>query len=105
VPIGFGVAGAGVIVGGVTGILAIAKHDDVSSKCVDSKCPPETWDDLDAGNTLGTVSTIAFVIAGVGAGVGLYGLLAPRDADDPPKAGASISPWIGAGSAGVRGAF
>jgi len=105
VPIGFATAGAGVIVGSVTGGLAIAKYNAVTPQCVDSKCPPATFADIDAGRRLGTTSTIAFVIAGVGAGVGVVGLLLPRKVNAPAPASALISPWIGAGSAGIRGLF
>jgi hypothetical protein len=45
------------------------------------------------------------VIAGVGAGVGVVGLLLPRKVSAPAPASASISPWISAGSAGIRGSF
>jgi hypothetical protein len=101
--IGFGIAGVGVVVGSVTGVMALSKKSSVDEQCVDNRCPPSTHDDIDSGRTLGNVSTIAFVVAGVGAGVGVYGLLAGGGEPAAEKAG--VSPWVGLGSAGVRGKF
>jgi hypothetical protein len=99
--VGFSVAGAGVVVGSITGLMAISKHSDVVSRCTDNLCPPDTHDDIDSGQRLGTISTISFVIAGIGAGVGVYGLLNPKSDEKQPKVGV----WVGPGSAQVRGRF
>jgi hypothetical protein len=101
--IGFGVAGAGVLVGSITGVMALSKKSSVDDECVDDRCPPSTHDDIDSGRTLGNVSTIAFVVAGVGAGVGIYGLLSGGAEPEAEKAG--VSPFVGLGSAGVHGRF
>jgi len=105
VPIGFGIAGAGVLVGSITGLMAISKKSSAEKSCVDGRCPPSTHDDIDAGRSLGNVSTIAFVVAGVGAGIGIWGLMSPTPthAEKPPAASASL--WVGVGSAGLRGRF
>lgn len=106
--VGFGVAGAGVLVGGVTGVMALSKSSSVKEDCVDNRCPPSTHDDIDSGRTLGTVSTVAFVVAGVGAGLGVYALYS-SDKNAPADRQASrakrVDAWVGLGSAGVRGAF
>jgi hypothetical protein len=58
------------------GILAITKGSDIEDRCVGgTKCPPETHSDIDSGQTLGTISTISFIVAGVGVGVLVTGLL------------------------------
>lgn len=104
--VGFGVAGAGALVGTVTGVMALSKASSVKSDCVDNRCPPSTHEDIDSGRTLGTVSTIAFVVGGLGAGVGIWGLLHPETHEDEKRpAGTSASLFVGAGSAGVRGSF
>lgn len=106
VPVGFGVAGAGVLVGSITGIMALSKKSSAEERCIDQRCPPSTHDDIDAGRTLGTVSTIAFVVGGVGAAVGVWGLMGSGASDEqerPPAARADV--WLGVGSAGVRGRF
>ena len=102
--VGFGVAGAGVLVGSITGVMALSKKASVDEECVDNRCPPSTHDDIDSGRTLGNVSTIAFIVGGVGAGVGVYGLLS-GGGDSPQAEKAGAEPWIGLGSAGVRGRF
>jgi hypothetical protein len=76
--IGFGVAVVGAGVGTFTGISAKSKKDDaLATYCNGNKCPPAADSDLDSASTLATVSTISFVVAAVGAGVGIYGLLNP----------------------------
>jgi hypothetical protein len=53
---------------------------------------------------MATVSTIAFVVAGVGAGVGFGALLFGGKAPET-TARADLTPWIGLGTAGIRGTF
>ncbi len=105
---GFGVAGAGALVGSVTGLMALSKSSSVKEQCVDGRCPPPAHDDLDSARRFGTVSTLAFVVAGVGAGVGVYALLASGE-DSSPERRASrpqrLEAWVGPGSAGARGSF
>ena len=103
--VGYGVAGAGLLVGGVTGFMTLSKGSDLDDQCVDNRCPPSAHDDVDAGQTLGTISTVSFIVAGAGAALGTWALLSTDEPekDEPPKASASL--WIGAGSAGVRGRF
>lgn len=79
--IGFGTAVAGIAVGSVTGILALGRASDADRDCPNRACTdPSALDRIDGGRTLGTVSTIAFVVAGAGALVGVYGLVAVRPA-------------------------
>jgi len=74
---------AGGVAGSVTGALALDKHAEVAQRCPDGQCPPDTHEDLDAGLTLGTVSTILFAAAGVGAAAMTVGLFLPyEDGDD-----------------------
>ncbi|HEY1698045.1 MAG TPA: hypothetical protein VGG39_38055 [Polyangiaceae bacterium] len=104
---GFGVAAAGLVTGTVTGILAFSKASSVKNACDGLTCPPSVDGDLHTGRTMGTVSTIAFVVAGAGAAAGVIGLLiAPHHAESAtPAPTASFTPWIGPGSAGVSGRF
>jgi hypothetical protein len=106
--VGFGVAGAGVIVGTITGILTFSKKSSAKSGCTNDMCPPSTYDDIDSAHSFATVSTISFIVAGVGATVGILDLVlgsSSAPAAAPPPAEAHVSPWIGLGSAGVRGTF
>ena len=107
--IGGGIAGVGAAVGAVTGLMAFGVHGDVASRCNGgTRCPQATHADIDRGETLGTVSTAAFVVAGVGAAVVVYGLLNPNVEPSKGESGAaSAKPaprWI-AGPFGVAGTF
>lgn len=75
VPIGFGLGVVGIAVGSITGIMALGKGSDAETACPDKKCKtPDALDSAQSGQTLGTVSTIAFIAGGVGVGVGVVGL-------------------------------
>ena len=102
------VAGAGLVLGGITGVMSLSKTNSVKSNCVNNKCPPSQQSDIDSAHSLATVSTIGFVVAGVGAAVGVVGLVlwsGESKGEGSAPASASLSTWIGAGSAGVRGTF
>jgi len=104
--VGGGVAGAGLIVGGITGAIAISKGRSVSKECTGTVCPASAKSDVDSGRTMGTISTIAFVAAGVGVGVGIYGLLSPvRVTKSDAKASVRITPAFAPGWAGLDGSF
>jgi hypothetical protein len=101
--VGFGIAGVGVVAGGVTGALMFSKKSALDDACTaDKKCPPSSQGDYDAAHTFATVSTISFVVAGVGAGIGIYGLLSSKGKS---TGSVRVEPWAGLGSGGVRGTF
>jgi hypothetical protein len=103
---GFGLAGLGAIVGTVAGISSLSSVSSAKNGCTpDNKCPPATYSDIDAAKTAGTVSTIGFVAAGVGAAAGVVGLVLWKRAPAEGSRSAHVEPWIGPGSAGLRGAF
>jgi hypothetical protein len=104
--VGGGVAAAGLVVGTISGILAISHKNAAEAGCTDGKCPQPTFADIDASRTAGNISTVAFIAAGVGVGVGIAGLVLGSSEDkDHASAHARVEPWIGVGSAGVRGSF
>ena len=77
--VGGGVAVVGLVVGGVSGALALSKKRAAEQGCVLQRCPPATWDDLDAARSFATASTVGFVVAGVGLGIGAGALLFGRE--------------------------
>ena len=111
--VGFGIGVVGIALGSVTGIMSIVDTNDAKSipasqgGCTGNVCGPAAHDDIQAAKTTGTISTVAFIAGGVGVGVGVLGLVLSRS----PKASSStaaslrVEPWLGAGSAGVRGSF
>jgi hypothetical protein len=98
--VGVAIAGAGVLTGGVTAVLAAQKKSDLD--CPEDHCLTSQQDDVDAHNRLLTISTIGFVAAGVGlATAGVFWFSRPKEAEHS----AHVTPWVGLGAAGVRGTF
>ncbi|MEO8877811.1 MAG: hypothetical protein ABI461_19615, partial [Polyangiaceae bacterium] len=66
--IAFGVGVVGLGVGGVTGVLALSKKSTLDDACGASKtsCPASSQSDIESAKTMGTVSTIGFIVGGVG---------------------------------------
>jgi hypothetical protein len=101
-----GLGGVGLGVGAVTGLMATSKKSDLETHCVGdlSHCPPSVASDVDQYNNLRTVSTIGFIAGGVGVAGGLILVLTAPSSSAPQHTG-SVTPWVGVGSAGVRGWF
>ena len=112
--VALGVGGAGLVVGGVTGLLALGKKGDLKG-CVDSKCPTSQQDTLDGAKSMATVSTVGFAVGFVGVGVGVVLLLTGNSTSNASVGvskvakrdafGVHVEPWVGARSAGVTGTF
>jgi hypothetical protein len=117
--VAFGVGGAGLVVGAITGIIAAGKAGDLNDKCPAGKsaCPSTVQSDIDSYKSVATISTIGFIVAGVGGVAGVVLLLtAPKDNGAaaatnyktvPVKrdGGLSMTPYFGGTSAGVTGRF
>lgn len=99
---GFIIAGSGAAVGTLSGLLAVQKASELDGDCPDNRCPPDSHGDLDNGRMFGTVSTVAFGVAAVGLTVGIVGLATQ---DDEPEPAPAVSPFVGLGTAGMRGVF
>ena len=93
--VGFGVAFVGVAVGTVTGIAAFGRKSTVDTECPNDHCSSKGMDAVDSGRTFATISTIGFIVGGVGAAVGIYGLTFGKPATTS----------IGVAPGGVRGTF
>jgi hypothetical protein len=121
---GFAVGGAGLVVGAITGFLTMSKTSSIksSSACGGSPlvCGPGEFNDISSAKSMATISTVGFIAAGVGAGVGLIGLLTGNSSSSEAAAPASVppenkpasdestsklEPWVGFGAAGLRGTF
>ncbi|XYH99744.1 hypothetical protein ACMHYB_08265 [Sorangium sp. So ce1128] len=101
--VGFGVAGAGLAVGGITGAITLSRASSLKEDCVNNHCPPERFDDLDGARLLGTVSTVSFLLAGAGAAAGVTGLFLRRP--EPARTGLVVSPALAPGGFCLRGTF
>jgi hypothetical protein len=98
--VALGVGGAGIITGGVTGVLAIDKLGtiDKSPACDNRDCNDR--DLVDSYNMLRTVSSVGLIAGAVFAGVGVTLLFAGGSEKEP-----SAAAFVGPGSVGVRGRF
>jgi hypothetical protein len=106
----YALGGAGLVLGSVMGVLALRQHSALSTGCARNVCGPAQRAALDKYHLFGQLSTIGFVVAGVGAAGGtvlLFMRPQPQEEDDAAKASARThwSPFVGLGSAGVEGTF
>jgi len=76
---GLGLGGAGLIVGGVAGLLTLSKAGDVESECLNDICSPAAKDNLDSASTLSTISTIGFIVGGVGVAALAISFAVPKE--------------------------
>jgi hypothetical protein len=109
--IAFGVGGAGVVVGSVTGILALSAHSELAERCPTGKCYPrddaearDLRSDLSRYHTFGTISGVGFALGIAGAATGTVLFLTERRSDTP-AAGIRVWPVLGAREVGVAGRF
>jgi hypothetical protein len=100
---GFGTAIVGVGVGAVTGILTLSKASSLDETCRDGRCPPSAQADIDSGSTTGTISTVAFIVAGAGVAMGVVGLVLSGKGDAPTQGRATLT--FTPGGALIRGSF
>ena len=106
--VAFGIGGAGLVVGGITGGLAMSKASD----CPNKVC--ETQSDLDSAKTMATISTIGFSVGIAGVAVGTILLLtggsssekpAQARAPERPAPKFAMQPYFGVSSVGLTGSF
>lgn len=90
--IAYSVAGVGLVVGTVTGIIFIGKADELAETCPNDVCPPQQADLLDSTSTLGNVSTAMWVIAGLGVAAGTVLLFVPLGSDQEPVVTVEATP-------------
>jgi hypothetical protein len=100
--VAFSAGGAGLLVGAITGAVSIAKFGDFEKACGPRlECPSSLRGEVETGRTLGHVSTAGFVLAGVGAALGVTLLLWPSSPKSVARAGVELGP----GFLSVKGAF
>ncbi len=115
--VGVGIAGAGVVAGVVTGAIELSDASTVknnastgsgSDGCKGAAQHSCTSSKLSAASTLAAVSDVSFGVAGAGALLAIISFInrgpaAPASASAHPQP--RVEPWIGLGSAGLKGAF
>lgn len=113
--VSFAIAGVSAVVGTITGLAAMSSESDLDKECRNKVCGRDQWDALSSARTLGNVSTVFFVVAGVAGITGLVSTIAsgssksgglpPRTAKTAPASKIEVTPVIGLGGAGLNGTF
>jgi hypothetical protein len=100
---GLAVAGTGVVIGSLSGILSLSKASQARALCgPDPKsCDPAASDAISSSRTLGWVSTLSFGVAIAGAGLATYSLLSARS----DVTGRRVEVVMTGAGGGVRGTF
>jgi hypothetical protein len=116
------VGGVALAVGAGFGFVAMKGKNDLEPNCKNNVCSPKDSDRLEEAKAAGNISTIGFIVGGVGAALGtvLFFTATPssstaRAAQGAPRAGASPRPTglaalepraiVGIGSVGLAGSF
>ena len=103
--VGIGLGGAGLITGGITGLMAMSKRSTLSNSgdcSADLKhCTPSHSSDVNSYNSLRTVSTIGFYAGGILAAAGVTLLLTSPKQETGPQLGLFLTP----SSLGLAGGF
>ena len=105
---GFAVAAAGVVVGTVTGAVALSERSALGERCPQDVCSADDADSYRHAATLARVSTVSFIAAAGGATAGVMALWlgAPTTAGpDAATARAAVAPYAGPDGLGLRGVF
>jgi hypothetical protein len=98
--VGLGVGGAGLVLGTVMGLVAGHKKSTLETEgCLGTHCYPTQQGDVDSYNSMRTVSTVGFIVGGVGIAAGVTLLLTA------PSRKEGVALWIGPRSAGLGGSF
>jgi hypothetical protein len=96
------VAGLGLLFGASFGIATLNAKSSLDADCPGGRCGPQHYSELSTAQTEGNVSTVSFVVAGVGALVVILDLALWRRTE-PPRAW--LTPELGPGWIGAHGSF
>lgn len=106
--VAFGAGAIGITVGAIFGALALGKKGELEDACGPSRtsCPATSQGDLDSGKTFGTVSTVGFLVGGVGVAAGAVMLITGWPKIPSARRGSvKVEPRIGLGGLALGGSF
>lgn len=108
--VGFGLGGAGIVVGAITGAMSVSRAGDVEKVCPAGMCANQATLDKtkptnDSAFVLANVSNVAFALGVVGVGFGVTGILLSGSAEKKNETATTVRVFVGPNSVGLRGTF
>jgi hypothetical protein len=103
--VSLGVGAAGFVASGVFGVLSLNLKSTLEPRCANGVCPASDSDDVDRMKRFADYTTVGFVVGGAGAALGAYLWLTAKPARENARTTLRVTPWVGAGSAGVAARF
>jgi hypothetical protein len=110
--VAFGVGAVGLVGGTVFMIQSGSKTSEVGDICnlPNDACPLDRKDDVNGleadAKSARTLGIVGFVVGGVGVGAGVtLFILSSKKKESTASLKPTVSPWVGLGSAGLRGTF
>lgn len=97
--VGFSLAGAGLVVGTVAGVLSLDRTHDAKAYCTGNQCASEAQHDRDEAMKMANISNVGFAVAVLGTGIGVTSLLL---SGTPQNKGATLHVAATPGVAMVR---
>jgi hypothetical protein len=95
----------------VAGFMAMGKHSDLATNCPGNTCFPSQQANLDSYHTIATISTVGFIVGGVGVAAGVILLVTRPKTENAaapahsPQIALRVQPVVGLGSIGAIGEF
>jgi len=105
--LGFGVGAAGLVIGSATGAVALDKTMEIEDQCdADKLCPERLESTASNVRVVAGVSTVSFILSGVGVTGGVLALLLDGDEPEPSSQEAvELRPTLAPGMVGLSGRF
>jgi hypothetical protein len=101
----FATSAAGLVVGTITGALALSTKHTAESGCSEGQCPPATWEALDRAHSYATVSTVGFATFGAALGLGFTSLALAPTKDGASSGTVRVRPSLGLNYMEIEGTF
>jgi hypothetical protein len=103
--IGLGVGAAGVLTGAITGAVVASKYSELKDDCPDRTCSEDELTRVDSYRTMRTLSTVGFIVGGVGTAIGLTLVFTSPQAEATSRHAAQLRLRLAPNAALFEGAF
>jgi hypothetical protein len=100
---GVGLVGLGF--GTAFGLGAVNAKSNLDGACANKTCPPGQQGNIDTGERLGTISTVGFVVGGIGLAAGAVLYFGNFGGSSRGEAGVHAAAYVTPGGVGLSGAF